>query len=537
MDDIATKPDAQTHLDAARAHTAVAEKTYGDIAKEYDRLRASESNLSPREALNQSITNLYGDKAPEIAEQIARDADRMRIFNAGEEFVQAYTDLKKAGLNSVNNRLGKARTLLDDIKDTRNALTHPDQKIDKLPDADFPQAAETATKYIQQELETLRTTLVSSDKMAARDDGIQHLERMQQELGGFNKPGGYRLSQSGDLMPEDLAKATQMQEISAGTQVAITKSILKEEGQAFDTHTFRNAKEPMDVIPGTVPGEHPVDALHVRRDDLAHLDPKPEHPGALERARTGNYLSDQLPVDAYKITVLPQKFAHAANDPDFNVTERKVPSASGGAVELESAARAPELSNATPLKIAGVVAMAGLAMDGGQAANNSIKAGDGKVTATAKGLARINDDIQEMVLPHAHSGLDNILSKEGYTGLDRSLNMVDLSTRAASFSSPVAASVNFGANLAKAGVKLYGLGGQKQDGGYVYDTVDTTMQYVEGTELLLYRAGKIVGSKAYDAAVDGLRSLGIAGGGDVSNDLKTPSGSPNRMSTGLSKAH
>jgi|GEM_PF-5238200 len=87
-------------LDAARKEAERAE-SYAQIVLEAERLQNASQGLSGRDAIQQALTNIYGDNAQQKAEEIARDADRKHSYDAGEHIRKAWELYEDALKKSV----------------------------------------------------------------------------------------------------------------------------------------------------------------------------------------------------------------------------------------------------------------------------------------------------------------------------------------------------------------------------------------------------------------------------------------------------
>ena len=286
------------HLQKSIAHTEIAEKAYAPAVDQYDRIAAANPSLLESEKVSQALAKAAGGDGQLLGEQMARAMDEKHMFDAGERIAEARRALKDAGLKPLLESLVKDNINLDMVKRTRDSFAHPEQKATRALTADkYPKAAEAAQAELDSAIEKLRAAGVPADKQGAVDKAVRLLEETRGDFGQFKKPEGYRLSTTADLTREGLEAATHIEEIKGGSHIAALKESAKDLGYKFNPQDVPGGTEPFDMVQGTVPGKHPLDALQLRRDNLAHLGSNPDHPGAVDRVKDGYGHADQLPRD------------------------------------------------------------------------------------------------------------------------------------------------------------------------------------------------------------------------------------------------
>lgn len=558
------------NLGFIRKHLEVAEKTYPVVLKQYDQLHIENPQLPVAEKVAQAIQQVGGARAEQLAQSIAQDADHMRMFRAGENIAVARKALSNANLEHLAVDLLTSNPNIEDVKITRDALRHSEAINRGVPSADYPKVAQAANAEIDQFVTKLQAAPITDMQRPGVQQALGQLAEAQGNLGQFNSPEGYRLSNPADLTPALVESATLRHEIRAGNHAKLMKTAGQKLGYPYAPAMTSQGRKMM--APNVAAGEHVTDAIQLRGNEIAHNDLNPQIPTAIERANKGELLLDRLPADRLalekELENLAQgkatRLSQAANDPVYMQAAMPQPASSSSAAvgtspavpavnaeplppsttpdvakvlteEASAAGEAGALARMGKMTAVGVVVGAGVEI------YKSVKAGDDALTLTEKGAIGAVHGAVDTVVPGMRNGYDDVVGKKDLTWVDRTLN----ATHDASATTAVAASgatalgvetgpldivpaavaggagvVNLGANLLKAGVKVTGLAGKDQDGGYVYDGV------------ALAYAGLEKGASWTASKIDGL----ISGGQDKNAVTAAPKTPTSERVTGHAKS-
>lgn len=505
---------AQQHLDGMRREMTTAERDYATITLDYEKLRSAQPDAAESSLVKQAITTRFGKEGgAKIEQHIIRDAYNGHVAKMGDHLIQASEQLEKAGLQELASKLiGSENKHIELMVDLRHELVHPNRSQKRQKDASVPDIAKKAEPALNSLVDEVKNTPFPPEKEALKAQILEKIESAGKEnqILATTSPTEPR-----PLLASDLTAATEMKEIRAGGYGGPIKALMKKSGYQMEQHRFPHQPAndpPVLVFPNTTPGEHPVDMAQNRRDNLSHgRADSPEPPGALERTRTGDTIHDKLPPTLDQLHAAPPvrqqgQGTQQAQAPSTNtdIATAQTPPAEppvqqAPASALSSAAEnVPEVAAgasrlAPVVKYGGAALMgAGVAVEAGTEGYHAYK--DGKGAGAIAGAATVGalKGAVDTVAPGLRTGYDDVIGQKDMTRFDRMLNAAHDATGTVTMGATgvtmagvetgpfdlgpaavagVAGIANLGTNLLKAGVKVTGMAGKDQDGGYVYEGI------------------------------------------------------------------